>query len=245
MAVFEEEGVDLRDPKLAPTGDGRLMMVAGGSVYDDRELVTRQPRVSFSDDGAHWSPLQTVLQEGDWLWRVTWHDGVAYGASYSSIDEDEWRLDLYASPDGEHYDALTQLDIPGRPNETTLRFFADDRMMALTRREGGDRLAWIGVSEPPYTNWKWQASEHRIGGPNFIVLPNGTLWAAGRDYTDEVKTVLARFDGGHYEPVLTLPSSDDSSYPGMAWHEGILWISYYSSHEGKSAIYLARIRLPD
>jgi hypothetical protein len=46
-----------------------------------------------------------------------------------------------------------------------------------------------------------------------------------------------------YEPVLTVPSGGDCSYPGLAWHDGLLWMSYYSSHEGKSSIYLARIRL--
>ena len=30
----------------------------------------------------------------------------------------------------------------------------------------------------------------------------------------------------------------------MVWHQGLLWISYYSSHEGKSSIYLAKVRLP-
>jgi hypothetical protein len=28
----------------------------------------------------------------------------------------------------------------------------------------------------------------------------------------------------------------------MVWHDGQLWISYYASHEGKSAIYLARVK---
>jgi hypothetical protein len=41
-----------------------------------------------------------------------------------------------------------------------------------------------------------------------------------------------------------MPSGGDSSYPGMVLHDGLLWMSYYSSHEGKSSIYLARIRLP-
>ena len=36
----------------------------------------------------------------------------------------------------------------------------------------------------------------------------------------------------------------DTSYPGMVWHDGLLWLSYYSSHEGKTAIYLARVKLP-
>ena len=51
---------------------------------------------------------------------------------------------------------------------------------------------------------------------------------------------------GEYDPVLTLPSGGDTSYPGLVWHDGLLWISYYSSHEGKkSAIYLAKVRFPE
>jgi hypothetical protein len=49
---------------------------------------------------------------------------------------------------------------------------------------------------------------------------------------------------GQYNPQLTLPSGGDNSYPGMVWHGGQLWLSYYSSHEGKSSIYLAKIKLP-
>ena len=41
----------------------------------------------------------------------------------------------------------------------------------------------------------------------------------------------------------SLPSSGDSSYPGLVWHDNQLWISYYSSHEGKAAIYIARVKL--
>ena len=44
---------------------------------------------------------------------------------------------------------------------------------------------------------------------------------------------------------LELPSGGDCSYPGMVWHEGLLWMSYYSSHEGKTSIYLAKVRLGD
>jgi len=39
---------------------------------------------------------------------------------------------------------------------------------------------------------------------------------------------------------LILPSGGDTSYPGLVWHEDQLWVSYYSSHEEKTAIYLAR-----
>ena len=35
----------------------------------------------------------------------------------------------------------------------------------------------------------------------------------------------------------------DTSYPGLLWHDGVLWVSYYSSHEGKTSIYLARVKV--
>jgi hypothetical protein len=55
--------------------------------------------------------------------------------------------------------------------------------------------------------------------------------------------VLARMTARSYEPVLTLPSGGDTSYPGLVFHDGLLWMSYYSSHEGKAGVYLAKIRL--
>ena len=44
-----------------------------------------------------------------------------------------------------------------------------------------------------------------------------------------------------YEPALTLPSGGDTSYAGMVWHEDLLWMSYYSSHEESTNVYLAKV----
>jgi len=246
-ALLAEEGIDLRDPKLSITPDGRLMIIAGGSVYRGGKLVGRQPRVAFSADGRKWTPTQRVLSEGEWLWRVTWHEGRAYGVSYRApadkTQKPDWSLRLVASRDGVSYEEIATLDVPNRANETTLRFRDNGEMIALVRREEGNTFGWIGVSRPPYTSWKWHETTYRLGGPNFIELPDGSMWAAGRDYPGGAKTVLAQFGPETYEPVLTLPSGGDCSYPGLVWHEGLLWMSYYSSHEGKTSIYLAKIRL--
>ncbi len=245
-APVGETGIDLRDPKLSITPDGRLMIVAGGSVYEGKRYLGRQPRVTFSPDGITWSAPQRILEEGDWLWRVTWHDGRAYGVTYRTLpgDASEWALTLVSSADGRVFDRVTPLSVPGRPNETTLRFMPDGEMVALVRREAGDRLAWVGRSRAPYTTWTWRATPHQVGGPNFIRLPDGALWASGRSYPGGPKTVVARMtlDGG-YDPVLTLPSGGDTSYAGMVWHADLLWVSYYASHEGKTAIYLARVKV--
>jgi len=253
-ALLTEEGIDLRDPKFSVTADGRLMIVAGGSVYrGTKTLQGRRPRVAFSADGVQWSDPRPVMAEGDWLWRVTWHEGRAYGVSYSigSGASTDWTLTLVASDDGVDYQPITQLEVPDRANETTLRFLEDGRMMALVRREGGNRTGWIGTSRAPYEQWQWRETKHRLGGPDFIRLPDGRLFAGTRFYAGNLndpsvpgcRTVLARMDHDKLEPVLAMPSGGDTSYPGMVFHDGLLWFSYYSSHEGRSSIYLAKIRL--
>jgi endonuclease/exonuclease/phosphatase family metal-dependent hydrolase len=245
-ALIAESGIDLRDPKLSITPDDRLMIVAGGSVYEGTRYLGRQPRVLFSSDGSTWGSPQRILAEGDWLWRVTWHEGTAYGVTYRTRSDDatEWTATLVSSRDGHTFQEITTLAIPNRPNETTLRFMPGGEMVALARRESGNRFAWLGRSRPPYATWTWRETPSSVGGPNFLRLADGALWATGRDSTGSPKTVLARMtlDGG-YEPVLTLPSGGDTSYAGMVWHDSVLWVSYYASHEGKSAIYLARVAL--
>lgn len=244
-ALIAEKDVDLRDPKLSITPDGRLMIVAGGSVYKGgRKLLGMQPRVVFSKDGKEWTKPRRVLAEGDWLWRVTWNDGVAYGVAYRRAprENSKWHTTLYKSQDGVKWEQVVDFEIPNRPNETTLRFLPDGEMVALVRREAGSRNGWIGVAKPPYTKWSWTETKHRLGGPNFIRLPNGELWAGSRSYPGGAKTVLAKMTKTDYEPVLTLPSGGDTSYPGFVWRDDVLWMCYYSSHEGKTSIYLAKIR---
>lgn len=248
VALLEEAGIDLRDPKLSITPDDRLMIVAGGSVYGGtKTLKGRQPRVAFSKDGRQWTKTQRVLDEGQWLWRVTWHDGTAYGVTYNSSAKPDWTVHLVSSKDGVNYDVITQLEVPGRPNETTVRILPDGEMIAMVRREAGQPApyGWIGSSRPPYQQWNWNETGERFGGPNFIQLPDGTFWAGSRKYVPQVKTALGPMTRENYAPVVTLPSGGDTSYPGLVWHDGLLWVSYYSSHEGKSNIYLAKIRIPE
>jgi hypothetical protein len=251
-ALLAEEGIDLRDPKLSVTPTGRLMMVAGGSVYQGtKNLKGRQPRVAFSDDGLRWTPMRRILAEGDWLWRVTWHKGKAYGVSYTTtsagrVSSDDWDVSLYESTDGLAWTAVTKLQVPGRPNETTLRFLPDDDCIALVRREASDKQAWIGSSKPPYKEWRWTPAGSQVGGPNFIVVSPDLMIAGGRLYDrgSHHKTAVGRMTLDGYKPELALPSSGDNSYPGLVWHAGTLWVSYYSTHEGKTSIYLARIHWP-
>jgi hypothetical protein len=243
VALMEEAGVDLRDPKLSVTPDNRLMALMGGSIYREGKLVGMQPRVAFSKDGKEWGAPQPILKDGDWLWRVTWHKGIAYGVSYGlSADGATPGAKLCKSTDGVTWEVASSMGTDEHCNEATLRFRSDDTCIALIRRDGGDKQGWIGESKAPYSDWKWTPCGHALGGPEFIITPEG-IWAGSRDVREGATTVVATMTPTTYEPLLTLPSGGDTSYPGMVWHDNEIWMSYYSSHEEKTAIYLARIKL--
>lgn len=253
-ALLAEEGVDLRDPKLSITPNHRLMLTLGGTVHEGSKILERQPRVAFSKDGFAWTSPQRVLEKSDWLWRVTWHNGHAYGTVYTAAvknyalkEPSEWAARFVESEDGIHYRTVAQFNVPGRPNEATARFLKNGDCVVLIRREAGDKKAWIGVSSAPYTDWKWEPTGMFIGGPDFIVLDDGSMIAGGREVhpsPEGASTFIGKMDLNSVTPMITLPGKGnwDCSYPGMVWHDGRLWFSYYSSHEGKTSIYLAKIR---
>jgi hypothetical protein len=101
----------------------------------------------------------------------------------------------------------------------------------------------LGIAKAPYNKWKWRNLKVPFGGPHMIRLPDGRFIAGVRLYDEKVRTTLCWIDPltGTLTEVLKLPSGGDTSYPGLLWHEGLLWVSYYSSHEGKASIYLAKV----
>ena len=255
-ALIAEKGTDLRDPKISVTPDGRLMLLIGGSIYDGaeptpkRKRVGGQDRVCFSKDGREWTapkPSEGV-GEGHWLWRVTWYKGVGYGTAYSINKQGPHGrvLTIWKTTDGVRYEKIADPAPPVDLTESTIRFLKDDTMVILLRGEAKDRRAWVGAAKAPYAKWDWHDAGHAAQGPEFIVLPDGRMFYAGRDFDDKGKatTAFGRMTLEKLEPLITLPSGGDTSYPGIVdAGDGTLRVSYYASHEGKSAIYLATVRV--
>jgi hypothetical protein len=122
----------------------------------------------------------------------------------------------------------------------------DGGMAALMRREGDDRSGFFGTSAPPYRDWSWSRLKIRLGGPNFVCLPDGRFLAGtrgGHENRNYYTSLVWLTTDGDVVPILTLPSGGDTSYPGFVLDDDKLLVSYYSSHEDKTAIYLATIRL--
>jgi hypothetical protein len=243
-----KDPVDLRDPKFALMPDGRLMLVVGGSALDGDTVVEKHSLVAFSSDGENWSPFHRVLKPNHWLWRVTWFGSVAYGYAYLRHEGAREGF-LVESRDGINWRYVKQLDLP-YASEATIRFLDSGEMIMLARTEPESRkpVARIGSSKPPYTDWTWNEVPYHLGGPNFIVLPDGR-WVAGTrlhnvDGKGGRSTGLAWMTRDSLTPFAqfeTVPR--EAGYPGLVWKDGRLWVTYYSDHEGQTNIYIGSLPL--
>ncbi|MCA9262494.1 MAG: hypothetical protein KDA60_01550 [Planctomycetales bacterium] len=245
--VLSHAEYDLRDAALAELPDGRLMVLGGIQTHLDG--VRRSGTfVSFTANGTEFTEPQVVVPLGRWLWRVTRRENELYGVAYGAPDQKD-ASSLLKSTDGVHYETVTrELLSGGYPTEARIRFAADGTAYCLHRRDGAaDNTAKLGVSRAPYNQWTWHDLGRYLGGPNFLQVPSGHWIAAGRLLDGGAHTELLALDvkQGTMKPILRLPSGGDTSYPGMVWHDGLLWVSYYSSHETGTSIYLARIKLAD
>ena len=251
-ALIELPGKDLRDAKFSLEPGNRLMLVCGAADPSRNPQADFLSFVSFSKDGKQWGKLERVegFNSRSWLWRVIWHKGTAYGAAYSWEPGTRRNFAVIArSRDGIHYEPISK-DLEGL-NEAALMFDNKDNLTVVLRSVDSAPNATIAESHAPFTDWKlkplivngWQ---NKIGGPAVYRLPDGRIIAAGRLYGDKITRTgagLIDLAAGQLANIVELPSGGDNSYPGLVWHEGKLWMSYYSSHEGKTSIYLAKIEV--
>jgi hypothetical protein len=258
VALLEKEGVDLRDSKLSITPDNRLMILAGGSYYAaDGKLMRRHTQVAFmnfSGKITKFIPVNidpNVRTDVDWLWRVTWDKRTDRGYGVVTQGDSSGKrssIILVNTSDGINYQYVDKLKIDGAPNESTVQFMDDGTMRLIVRRENGDKMGRVGYGNFPYRDWQWFDLGFRLGGPNVITLPNGKTIVGSRfhptsaNFPAHTMLYLLKEDQ-KLEKCLQLTSEGDTSYMGFLINDDELWVSYYSTHEGKTSIYLAKVKL--
>ncbi len=252
LARVTMEGADLRDPKIVADRDGRLLLTAAAAYPADRPGGPRHQTfvwTSAPGDGRRWAGPRAVGDPDVWLWRLVPTPTVGLlGVGYGTTDRHFVRLYGGGNSDGSDLAALVPtLSDDGQPNEAGLAFRPDGTALVLLRRDGDGPAAsgLLGRSSPPYTDWSWADLGARIGGPELLRLPDGRFVAGVRLYDGGPRTALAWLDpdAGRLTEFLALPSGGDTSYPGLDWHDGRLWVSYYSSHEGKTSLYFAEVEV--
>ncbi|MCZ7374488.1 exo-alpha-sialidase [Micromonospora sp. WMMC250] len=243
-AVLRQVGVDLRDPRFVTRPDGRLQLLAAAAT--GATTKTFQTVAWHSGDGRAWGDPVPVGEPGVWVWRAAWHDGAMYGVGYATREPRFARL--YRSTDGVDLQPWVPVLVEGGyPNESGLVFTPEGAAFCLLRRDGAEATALLGRALPPYQDWRWTDLGVQVGGPALLRLPDGRLLAGVRLHDGEVRTAICAVDPdrGELTELVALPSGGDTSYPGLVWHDDLLWVSYYSSHEGRTCVYLAEVRITD
>lgn len=242
VALLEDNRGDIRDAKLSIMPDGRLMLLTATHLHGTP--ARHQSVAWFTRDLKSWEGPVDVGEPNIWLWGIRWHKGVGYSIGYSTTADHFDRL--YKTTDGRRFEKVVErLEVPAKfPNENAIIFDAQDVAHVLVRCDPDN--ACIGRAVPPYTQWTWKQTNTRIGGPALIETASGRLLGGGRLYDGKVRTALFWVDPqtATLSECLTLPSGGDTSYPGLVFYDDLLYVSYYSSHEKKTAIYLAKCRLP-
>ena len=251
VALLEKEQVDLRDAKLSITPNGKLLLNSCEyRVDNDSDSIRNNTSITLlSDNGEDWSKSNQIADKKFWLWQTTWHNSKGYALGYRWGINDMTRL--YTTTNGVDYIQLVDhLRPPGdKSNEHALLFDSKNTAHMLLRRDNPSSQtagnALLGKAVPPYRDWEWRRLNIRIGGPSMIQFDQNTMIACVRRYGKTNWTELGwiNTDTAKYKPALKLPSGGDTSYAGLVWHEKNLWISYYSSHEGKTSIYLSKAEI--
>ena len=239
-ALLQDPAADLRDAKFSISPEGKLLLLGAGALHD-RSALSHQSYLWQSEDGVNWSAPQAVGEANIWLWRMTWQHQQLFAIGYNVGQPKLVRL--YQSNNQRNFTAVTDIYSGSYANESGLLFTDDGTALCLLRRDPDNGL--FGQSQPPYTYWQWQDVGCRIGGPQWLRLADGRLLACVRLYDKQVRTSLCWIDSrnGQLSEALTLPSGGDCSYAGMVRQGNTLCVSYYSSHDQNTAIYLARVAL--
>jgi hypothetical protein len=251
------DGIDLRDPYFFLDKNEKLALgFQGGRYINDQKHLWMQSYVAFPEQGntiKSFSDPAPLNIKDEWFWRILCFEEKYYSITYSFTKPGEfstpWKTKFYQSENSIEFSLIDEFKIEGRPNEAALRILPDGRMGALLRRDKDNCHNYIGRAERPFEQWEWRELNCHIGGPNFLPLTSTEWIASGRRWANhggkaDPETHVGMIYHNKFESMLTLPSGGDCSYPGLVLiNDRILYVSYYSSHEGKTNIYLAKIQM--
>jgi hypothetical protein len=253
LADIRSPDEDIRDPKLALIG-GTLFLYALVNKSFDPEPYTTVYTKSL-DGGSTWSPLEKIEHEGWLFWKPKTHDQKTwYAAAYW---HEHGKSALFSTLDGVFWERVSMIHDGGlRIDETDIEFLPGGALLSTGRLEG-DFREWeygmifgdpqggtlIAAAEYPYTRFTALAKSSltRLDGPALFAW-QGRIFAVGRRQPELAEpflrqgSIFARKRTSLFEVtrdrliwLSDVPSAGDTSYAGLALHDGCLYFSYYTS----------------
>lgn len=247
IAQFSGNGEDIRDPKLAEIKD-RLFLYA--LLNKKFEPAPYRTVAAHSTDGIQWSPLIDVPPTGWLLRRPLTADHKTWFAPAHHIMNSA--AALLASTDGISWNIHGAIHTGEQADETAIQLIEGGRMLAVTRLEAGGGIfghpnagTLISYADAPYKVWTHlaQSAITRLDGP-LLFSHHGKVFAAGRRQVHvggpfhwqgsaigKYRCALFRVhtDNRGLVHLTDLPSSGDTSYPGVVILNDQLFISFYTN----------------
>ena len=248
---------DVRDPHFLIFNDTLFVYTGAWLVPPEgkeRDLNDHLGYTAWSTDGESWQPpRQLEGTYGHYVWRAAAHGSKAYlcgrrRRGFISGYDAETGPEIIEGAMLESDDGLvwkySTLFTEAHGDETAFLFEDDGSILALARG-AGPQSARLCRSKPPYSEWTRIDIDRNVGGP--LLARWGDRYLVGGRKTidpDRPRTALYWLVDDTLVEIAELPSGGDNSYPGflpLDDERGLL--SYYSSHEESTSVYLAELGL--
>lgn len=233
---------DDRDPEFLATPARLFLYVSAMAGAKLTSFVT------YSDDGATWSKPEPVYEPQFIFWKPLAHGERFYATAHKKAETassgKEREVHLITSADGIHWEKVSTIRAGNWESETTLLFGPDERLYAFIRTKYSVP-GHIMESSPPYKEWAQRPAGVHLSGHSVYTFRGVTyLFSRSMDASGKkTGTMIYTFADGALKPYCALPSGGDCSYPSAVEVGDEMLVSYYSSHEGTTNIYLARVPL--
>lgn len=234
---------DDRDPQIVAT-DKKLLLYDAGMTGP--ELVTY---LVATEDGKTWTKPQPVYEKRFIVWKPTLHEGKFYSAAHKKDEASGGKgreVRLITSDDGVEWKTISTIRRGKWESETTLYIEPWGHITGFMRQKYGSPPAAIFESDPPYAAWKERKPDVNHFSGHSVHTFAGTTYLLSRtiDYaTRKTGVMIYTFAGGKLTPYCALPAGGDCAYAEAVQLGDDMLVSYYSSHEGATNIYLATVPL--
>ena len=234
---------DDRDPQFLAT-DKRLFLY--DAAMTGPELVTY---ATFTDDGETWSPPQPVYEPRFIIWKPCEFGGKFYSAAHKKDEVSGGKgreVHFVVSDDGLAWRKISTIRAGNWESETTLHFAPTGRATAFLRQKYGSPPAAIFTAEPPYTDWKYRTPDVNHFSGHSVHTFRGVTYLFSRTMDYGKKTsgcMIYTFADDKLAPYCELPAGGDCAYAEAVEDGNDMLVSYYSSYEGKTNVYLAVVPL--
>jgi hypothetical protein len=234
---------DDRDPQFLVT-DKRLILY--DAAMKGPELTTY---AVWTEDGKTWSKPQAVYEPRFIVWKPTTNDGKYWATSHRKDEVSGGKgreVHLIVSTDGLEWKKVSTIRAGNWESETTLYFAPTGKAIAFLRQKYGSPPAAVFEADAPYTEWKERPPGiNHLSGHSVHTFKGVTyLLTRTMDYgTRKAGTAIYTFADGKLTLYCVLPSGGDCAYAEAVEVGDDMLVSWYSSHEGATNIYTARVPL--